>query len=85
MRITLVSQTQQQVVLKVEGWVSGENVDVLEQEGNRRLAEAERVVLDLSGVKSISPEGVALLLRWSQKHLLLRGESPFVHMLLYHP
>lgn len=82
MRITLLSQSSDEVVLKVEGWVSGEDVDLLEQEGCRWLRQAGRLVLDLSGVKSIDTKGLALLKRWPDGQLTLRGESSFVRMLL---
>ena len=82
MRITLLSQSPDEVVLKVEGWVSGEDVDLLEQEGSRWLRQAGHLVLDLSGVKSIDSRGIALLKRWPGEQLALRGESSFVHMLL---
>ena len=82
MRITLLSHGPDEVVLKVEGWVSGEAVDLLEQEGSRWLRQAGHLVLDLSGVKSIDSRGVALLNRWSDEQLGLRGESSFVRMLL---
>jgi ABC-type transporter Mla MlaB component len=81
-RLTIRSQTPKEVVLAVDGWVSGKNVPILEQEGERLLGEAERLVLDLKGVKFIDREGLALLKRWSGKRLVLRGASPFLHTLL---
>ena len=42
LRVTMVSQAEEAVVLKVEGWVSEENVALLEQEGARWLREAGR-------------------------------------------
>ena len=81
-RLTVISQTKEEVVLKVEGWVSGENVALVEEEGTRLLQEAERLVLDLKGVKFIDREGIALLKRWSGDRLVLRGPSPFVCTLL---
>lgn len=82
LRLTVVSQTCEEVVLKVEGWVSGENVALLEEESTRLLREAERLVLDLDGVQFIDREGIALLKRWSGKRLELRGGSLFVRGLL---
>ena len=81
-RLTIRSQTPQEAVLEVHGWVSGKNVEIVEQEGTRLLQESQRLVLDLSGVKFIDREGIALLQRWSGERLVLRGPSPFVHTLL---
>ena len=83
MRITLLSHSPDEAVLKIEGWVSGDNVDLLEQEGRYWLQKAKHLVLDLSGVKSIDSRGVTLLQRWPDEQLALRGESSFVRMLLH--
>ena len=83
LRLTIRSQTPEEVVVEVAGWVSGADVDVLEEEGIRLLQEAERLVLDLKGVKFIDREGIALLQRWSGERLvLLRGGSLFIRTLL---
>ena len=81
-RLTVISQTKEEAVLKVEGWVSGGNVALLEEEGTRLFGESERLVLDLAGVKNIHREGMALLQRWSGERLALRGTSPFLRRLL---
>ena len=78
-RLTELSQTKEEAVLKVEGWVSGADVALLEEEGTRLLRETECLVLNLEGVRSVDREGIALLLRWSGERLVLRGASPFVH------
>ena len=77
-RLTVISQTNEEAVLKVEGWVSGADVALLEEEGARLLREAECLILDLSGVRFIDREGIALLQRWSGERLVLHGASPFV-------
>ena len=82
LRITMVSQTSEETVLKVEGWLSGEEVALLEQEGTGWLQKAKRLVLDLKGVKSIDEAGITLLQRWSGEALVLRGASSFVRALL---
>ena len=73
---------KQEAVLKVEGWVWGDNVDLLEQEGTRWLAEAGNLVLDLSGVRFIDAAGIAMLKRWPRARLVLRDGTPFVQTLL---
>lgn len=82
LRITVMSQTKKEVVLKVEGRVSGADVELLEQEGARYLREVRRLTLDLSGVQFIDEAGIALLRRWSGERLTLRDGSPFVRALL---
>ena len=78
-RLTVTSQTQEETTLKVEGWVSGAAVDVLEKEGARLFRETQRLILDLEGVKFIDWDGLALLRRWSGDRLVLRGASLFLH------
>ena len=82
LRLTVKSQTPEEAVLQVDGWVSGAEMDVLEQEGTRLLQESQRLVLDLKGVKSIDRAGIELLKRWSRSRLVLRGASPFLRKLL---
>ena len=81
-RLTVVSQTAEEGVLKVEGWVSGANVAILEEEGIRLLGQSERLVLELDDVQFIDLRGVALLRHWSGERLVLRGGSLFIRGLL---
>ena len=82
LRLTVTSQTSREIVLKVEGWITGGQVPLLEEEGTRRLQQAERLVLDLHGVRSIDRAGIALLKRWAGEWLVLRGGSSFIQTLL---
>ena len=77
-RLTVISQSREEVVLKVEGWVSGADVTVFEEEGTRLLQETQRLVLDLEGVKFIDRDGLAVLKRWSGDRLVLRGATLFL-------
>ena len=81
-RITVVAQTEEEVVLKVAGWVSGTDVAILEVEGDRYLQQVRRLVLDLKGVRFIDDAGIRLLQRWSGERLVLCGASPFLQSLL---
>ena len=82
-RLTIRSQTPKEAALQVDGWVSGKNVTILEQEGTRLFEETQRLVLDLDGVQFIDREGIALLKRWSREGwVLLRGGSLFIQALL---
>ena len=82
LRLTVKSQTPEEVVLQVDGWVSGAEIDVLEEEGTRLLQESDRLVLELKGLRFIDEAGMELLKRWSRNRLILRGASPFLHKLL---
>lgn len=82
LRITLESQTLDEVTLTVAGWLAGEDVELMDQEIVRWYQEGRRLVLDLEGVKFIDESGLALLKRWSERQLMLRGGSTFVRMLL---
>lgn len=82
MRITLVSQTPQEAVLRLEGWIAGEDVELLEAEGYRCFQQARRLELDLSGVKFIDTAGLALLQGWSGPRLELRNASAYLHSVL---
>ena len=77
-RLTVISQSEEETTLKVEGWVSGADVALLEEEGTRLLQQSERLTLDLKGVRFIDREGISLLRRWSGKRLVLREPSPFL-------
>jgi anti-anti-sigma regulatory factor len=82
MRITLVSQTPQETVLQLEGWVAGEDVELLEADGYRCFQEARRLVLDVSGVKFIDTAGLALLQGWAGPRVELRGASAYLRSVL---
>ncbi len=82
LRITVTSETREEVVLKVEGWISKETVPVLEEEGERWLEKTRCLVLDLSGVRFIDDAGLEVLQHWYGDRLVLRGASLFVQALL---
>lgn len=82
LRLTVISQTREEALLKVDGWVSGASVTLLEEEGTRLLQAADRLVLDVSGVELIDVKGLVLMKSWWGKRLALRGASPFVSKLL---
>lgn len=82
MRLTVIVQTREEAVLRVEGWVAGPDVNLLETEGTCLLQQTRRLVLELQGVRFFDRAGIALLQRWSGPRLVLRGASPFVQVLL---
>ena len=82
LRLTLVSDSAVEVVLKVDGWLVGADVTLLEQAGESHRREGKRLVLELHGLKFIDSAGLSLLQQWSGRQLTLRGGSSFVQLLL---
>ena len=82
MRLTVIVQTREEAVLRVEGWVAGPDVNLLETEGTCLLQQTRRLVLDLHGMRFIDRAGLALFQRWLGSRLVLRGASAFVQVLL---
>jgi len=91
-RIDVVAQTQKQVVLKIQGQLADDDVDLLAGEVSRWQAQVEQLVLDLKGVTFIDRAGIALLKQWvrwepirgngSGVRLMLRDGSRFIRHLL---
>jgi len=92
LRIDTISQTCQQVVLKLEGRLAGAEVDLLDQIVTRWLELIDHLILDLKGVKFIDRAGIELLKSWVRLPLLqengtgvrlsLRDGSRFIRTLL---
>ena len=82
LRLTPTCPTPGQVVLKVEGWIADQGVQVLAQEVERLLDRCENLVLDLSGVRFIDQEGLALFGRWPRDRVRWGQASGFVEALL---
>ncbi len=91
-RIDVVAQTQKQVVLKVQGELADDDVELLAGEVSRWREQVEQLVLDLKGVKFIDQQGLALLQQWMRQEpirgngvgvrLMLRDGSRFIRHLL---
>ena len=82
LRLTLTTHNDDASVLQVDGRVAGDAVTLLEEEGRRWLQQGRRLILDLSGVRTIDPEAVELLKRWTGDGVRLSGASPFIEQLL---
>jgi len=82
LRLVRKSQGPAEAVLEAHGWIAGDNVPLLEKEGESWRGRAAHLVLDLTGVRSIDRAGAAVLRRWVGEGLRLRGGSAFVRELL---
>ena len=65
LRITFLSQSKEEAILKVEGRITGADVALLEREIRGKFELTQRLVLDLQGLKHIDREGLELLKHWS--------------------
>jgi anti-anti-sigma regulatory factor len=82
LRLTVRSQSPEEVVLALDGRLADAEVAVLAEEGEGYLQESRRLVLDLTGVQFIDRSGLELLERWSGEQLVLRGGTWFIRLLL---
>lgn len=85
MRLSLVSQQAEEVVLKVEGHIHLlAEAGVLTREGQRWLKQGKRLVLELAGLQAIGPVGLAVLQWWQAagRPVALRGGSRVLQALL---
>jgi len=82
LRVTVVPQNSQQVILLLYGKIAGRDVPLLRQEGERHLQPGGRLILELNGVQFIDEEGIALLQQWVGQNAILRGGSAFLRALL---
>ena len=82
LRIAVLTQTSEEVVLGLQGSVEHREVPFLEQEGQAWRNRCVRLRVDLDQVRFIDGEGLDLLERWSAAGMLLCGGSLFVRTLL---
>jgi hypothetical protein len=82
LRLILRSQSPEEAVLEVHGWVAGADVALLAGEGGRLLGQSRWLVVQLDGVRFIDRAGLDLLEGLSGARLQVRGGSPFVRSLL---
>ncbi len=82
LRINLISQTSSEVVLGVDGWLSGDEVMLLDRECRHWSEQAERLILVIDGLRSVDEAGLSLLQRWLHKKVRLQGGSLFLRNLL---
>ena len=82
LRITPLCREAEKTVLKVEGRIAGRDADLLDRELSCAFRETPCVVLDVDGIRFVDRLGIEVLQRWSEKHLVFRGGSAFVRVVL---
>jgi ABC-type transporter Mla MlaB component len=85
MRLSVVCQRTEEVVLKVEGRIHLlAEAGVLTQEGQRWLKQGKGLVLELAGLQAIGAAGLAVLQWWAGagSPVVLRGGSGALRALL---
>jgi len=88
MRLSVVSQTPQEVLLKVEGRIRlAEEAGLLAREGRHWLERGKRLVLDLAGLQAIGQAGLGVLQYWEREGrpvVLRRGSNSLRATLHFH-
>jgi len=84
LRITCIAENEQSATLKVEGWVIGSWVEELRHACESYVARRPMVILDLSNVRFVDPQGIRTLKALSRHCVLFVGMSPFLTTLLTH-
>ena len=82
LRLTILSESPEETILRIDGWLAGASVGLLRQEMARYLGDDRRLVLDLSGVRFVDDTCVELLRQWVAEGVELRNRSAFVRALL---
>jgi hypothetical protein len=70
------------VVLRVEGWLTAASLDLLEAACRETRARGERVVVELSGLRSLPAVEAGRLARLATLGVELTGASSFVAALM---
>ena len=81
-RITVGHQSRQEIRLRIDGDLSGDNVGVLQRVGEQARRDAGRLVLDLIDLRTIDTAGLTLLLSWAGPRLDLHRVPAFIATLL---
>jgi anti-anti-sigma regulatory factor len=82
LRLTETKRASAEVVLKAEGQLVDEWVNLLKQECQRLLAGDDRVLLDLADVNYADSRGVQALRELAQSPLAIINCTPLVQELL---
>ena len=80
--ISVLARSRKEIVLKIAGHLTRENVPILAREGDHWLSQSVGLALELGEVQFVDRGGLALLQRWAAQKLVLRGATPFIQSLL---
>ena len=82
LRLTVSPGGSGETILQVDGWLTGDDVELLKRERTRNLATGASLVLDLKGLRFADRAGAELLRGWSRGGVELLNASPFVQCLI---
>ena len=78
LRISVTESNGQAANLQLEGRVTGPWVQLLRNLCEQVLSRGQRLTLDLTQVLFVDGEGVSLLLRLTERQVVMTNCSPFV-------
>ena len=81
-RITELAQGPEEVVLRVDGYLTKADVALLEAEGTRWLQQTDRLVLSMIGTPSVNLPGIHLLQQWVDERITLKDGPGTLRILL---
>lgn len=84
LRIVEEQTISNSTILRLDGRIAGQWVEVLRSSCNQILQTYERVILDLAGVTFADHEGVQLLRQLSRQQVALVSCSPFLREQIKH-
>lgn len=82
-RITLIEGEAGNTIMKIEGRLVSDWINVVEAEGHNLLAQGKTVLLDLSGVIFVEAAGASMLRGLIEKGCVLWNCPLFIHHVLF--
>ena len=82
LRISVITDSDQNTQLQIEGWLVGPWVEELRRLSSQALSESKGLTLDLEKLLFVDSEGVALLRELSAKNVNQLNCSPFIQQQL---
>jgi ABC-type transporter Mla MlaB component len=82
LRISVITDSDGNIRLQLEGWLVGPWVEELRSLAGRALSESTTVTLDLEKLFFADPDGVALLRELSTRNVAQLNCSPFIQQQL---
>jgi ABC-type transporter Mla MlaB component len=82
LRISVITDSDQNTQLQIEGWLVGPWVEELRRLSNSTLSESKGLTLDLEKLFFADSDGVALLRELSTRNVAQLNCSPFIQQQL---